>query len=617
MRVRRKTSCGAGARAGLAVIVTILGFGPPETAQAVTLAELDPGAELRVREVAIEGNESYWSRTLSGKIATAERPWWAPWRAHPELDPFTLEDDLERLRRFYESEGYWHVNVSHDLRIEARFVDVVIRIEEGARVETGAVRAGITDEPAGGEPLPEEISLQPGEPFTEAAYQRAEADLRRFYLERSYAQVEVERSAEVDLDRDLADASFLVTLGPRSVFGTTRIEGTRDVAPGLVEREIDWVEGESFGFEAIERTRNRLLALELFRSVRIGWEARAAEPSVVDVTVEVEEQPPRRVRIGVGYGTLDEFRTRFEWSHFNWLGDGRRLTAGLTLSTITREIASKLVQPHFGTRRTSGVLELRSGQDDEDTYALLGTHFLPRLEHAFGDTLSASLGWRLTWAKVSEVDAATAEAIGGLRREGFISGPTLTLAHDTTESLLDPKRGHVIALRAFQGESVWGSEYRYYKAAVEVKQYVEVLDDTVLAGRVMVGIGDTLGDPEDFPIFDRYFAGGQRSVRGYGRRRLGPLSVTDRPLGGLSLFEGAIELRRAVRGPLGAVAFFDFGQVSLDAYDVPVGDLDYAAGPGLSVATPVGPLALFVGFPFDPPAGDPGWTLHFSIGAFF
>ena len=68
---------------------------------------------------------------------------------------------------------------------------------------------------------------------------------------------------------------------------------------------------------------------------------------------------------------------------------------------------------------------------------------------------------------------------------------------------------------------------------------------------------------------------------------------------------------------LGVVGFFDFGQVSLDSFDLVPDDLRYAAGPGMTYDTAFGPLSLFVGFPLDRPSGEPSWRIHFSIGFFF
>jgi translocation and assembly module TamA len=52
-------------------------------------------------------------------------------------------------------------------------------------------------------------------------------------------------------------------------------------------------------------------------------------------------------------------------------------------------------------------------------------------------------------------------------------------------------------------------------------------------------------------------------------------------------------------------------------FDLPADDLEFAAGIGVLYTTPIGPLRLDLGFPFDPPRGDQSWQLHFSIGQFF
>ena len=65
------------------------------------------------------------------------------------------------------------------------------------------------------------------------------------------------------------------------------------------------------------------------------------------------------------------------------------------------------------------------------------------------------------------------------------------------------------------------------------------------------------------------------------------------------------------------VGFLDFAQVSLDRYDFVPDDLRYAAGPGISYSTPIGPISLFAGFPINRQFGEPPWQVHFNIGFFF
>jgi outer membrane protein assembly factor BamA len=279
--------------------------------------------------------------------------------------------------------------------------------------------------------------------------------------------------------------------------------------------------------------------------------------------------------------------------------------------------AINFVQPHFITPRSRAVVGLRQDREEEETYLLNASRFHPRFEHSFSRHLTGFVGYRLEYDHLDEIDAATIQALGNIEKRGVLSGPSIGLLWNTTDDLFTPTQGHILSVILDQAGKIWGGRFSFYKMTAEAKKYFLLGWETVLASRLKVGFADALGSDRNFPIFERFFAGGEKSVRGYGRRRLGPLSAADDPVGGLSLVEGSIELRRPIWGALGGALFLDFGQVSTRRFQFPVDDLRFAAGVGVSYLTPVGPLRLDLGFPFRPPRGDRAWQIHFSVGAFF
>ena len=593
----------------------------PRRASGVLLDALDPARQWHVQRIEFFGNKQFDSDELRSAVVTKERPWYRFWEERPVFDPVTFETDLERLRRFYESRGYYSTDLTYDLQVDTENSLVAIRfdIRESEPVLISAIDVDVRDEgqTQNPPPLPESLPIKRGDVFNEADYQKAEQALRAFLLDKGYAHVKTERKAEVDLDQRKVQIRYSIQPGPLAQFGDTEIKGTDTVEAELISRELTYKAGETYSLKKVVESREKLLALDLFSTVKVGPAETTGTPVVVPMAVEVAEKSHREIKIGVGYGTEDQFRSQFEWRHVNWLGGGRRLSVLAKYSSIAVSGAVNFVQPHFLTSETQGIINLSQVQEEEETYLLNASRFTPRLAHRFSPTLSGFVGYRVEYNKLNDVSAPTVESLGGLRKQGVLSGPSAGLVWNTSDDPFNPKKGEVISLAVDQAGEIWGGQYSFYKVTAEAKKYLEVGWQTIFASRLKLGLADAIGSSKNFPLFERFYSGGEKSVRGYGRRRLGPLSASNDPLGGLSLIEGSLELRRPIWKELNGALFVDFGQVSTRRFDIPVGDLQFSSGFGVSYSTPVGPLRLDIGFPFNPPRGDRPWQIHFSIGAYF
>ena len=582
----------------------------------IQLEELDPARQWRVEKIEISGNTKFSDTEILRELLTKVRPWYLFWEAESSFDPITFREDLERVRRFYEARGYYHTRLTYDLTADPQSGQVEVKIEvfEGPPVIVSEVHVEVS----GSSPLsPPQLPLKQGEIFVEESYRKGEEVLRNFFLEHGYAHVTTERRAEVNLDQDQASVWYQADPGPLSVFGETRVVGTDKVDSEIILRELSYQPGEIFSPAKIAESQAKILALDLFGLVRIVPKEVSGKPSVVPMEVQVSEKEAREIRVGIGYGTEDEFRAQLRWQHNNWLGNGRRLSLEAKYSSITTTGAITLVQPHFFSPRTRGILSLRQDREDEDTYVLNASRFNPRVEHGFTPQLVGFIGYRLEYDRLDKIGEAAIEALGSVRERGMLSGPNLGLVWNTSDGPLNPTKGEVVTFTFGQAGKIWGGQYSFYKVTTEAKKYLLLGWETILASRLKIGFAEPLGPEENLPIFERLYAGGEKSVRGYARRKLGPLDARGNPIGGLSLIEGSVELRRSIWGPLGGALFVDFGQVSTRSFDLPVNDLKFGSGFGLNYQTPVGPLALYLGFPFRPPRGEKSWQIYFSVGAFF
>ena len=107
-------------------------------------------------------------------------------------------------------------------------------------------------------------------------------------------------------------------------------------------------------------------------------------------------------------------------------------------------------------------------------------------------------------------------------------------------------------------------------------------------------------------------------MRGFNRRKLGPLDSEGAPLGGEALFETSAELRFPLFWRFRGTTFVDAGQVWPRIKDITADNIEVAVGSGLWISTLIGPLRGDLAYRLTyHETTQPRWVFHFSIGPAF
>jgi outer membrane protein insertion porin family len=588
-------------------------------AWALKVEELKAGKTFHVNKIVFKGNHALSGSELLSHMTTKERPFYLFWQKRPQFDPDVFSEDLKRLALVYQTHGYFQAQLDYDLKVDGDLVTPEIKITEHRPVHVQQVHIVVNRRRLPPKnPLYAQLKVKRGRVFDDTAYQASEVIVRDFYLNKNYAHATTQRWAEVNVSEDAVRIFYFVQPGVKGVFGKTRIVGTKEVAAHIVTRELTYSRGELFSQKKLDQTRDRLFKLGLFSVVNLTPQLDQENPRVVPIRLTVKERHRHSIDVGGGYNTQSQFIASFAWHDMNWLGGGRQLTATMRYSNIDSYARVTLTQPWlFNSRVTSGILDLGEDVQQVPPYTLFGTRFLPSIRYSFSDTTKAFIGYRLEYDKLSSVDPEVSLLLGGIKMSGILSGPQAGFTRDTTNDLFNPSRGYVLDLEAMEAGEIFGGNYNFYRFWGQIKFYQLLGWKTVLATRLKIGTGDSFGSLRNYPLFDRFFIGGEGSVRGWRYWMLGPHTPDDTPIGGLSDIEGSLELRRPIWQKLSGAIFLDSGQLSTHAYDIPIEDLDFSAGPALSYNTPVGPIRIDLGIPFQKPRGQTQWQVYFSIGQYF
>ena len=585
----------------------------------IATSDLDPSHHYKLEKIDISGEHAFSRDEIASVMTSKERPWYQLWKPLPEFSAQTLNDDLNHIQRFYQAHGYYNAHVSDDLTVLGDRIVLHITIKEGKPVRVVVLQTNL----APGAPSPQalEPSFKPpfkaGDIFEQQPYQELSQTLSNIYTGHSYAHAIVYRHAIVDVGRLQARVRYDVKPGVRCVFGNTSISGTRSVSPELVQEQLTYKSGEPFDSRKLAESRAAIVALNVFGAVDVVPKDDPSDPTVVPILISLQEGPKHTLNAGLGYNTQTQLNAMIGFNDYNFLGGGRQFSLTGTYSNVRSALDAKLLQPRFLSSRSSLALEASQQQQTYQTYTGNISGFDPHVDYKFSSWLTGSVGWRLEYLKFNSVNPSTIKAIGGFRRNGILSGPMFGLTFDNTEDVLNPQRGERVSLVANISDHSLGGDYRYWRTLVEARKYRLIGWRTVLATRLKLGLSDTLSKIGDVPLSERFYSGGEGSVRGYGLRRIGPLSESNDPLGGLSLIEVAVELRRPLFWKLDGALFFDCGQVATKPYDLRVDALQCGYGPAAGMNSPVGPINFYLGFPTQKPRGDSFWQFYFSIGQYF
>ena len=126
------------------------------------------------------------------------------------------------------------------------------------------------------------------------------------------------------------------------------------------------------------------------------------------------------------------------------------------------------------------------------------------------------------------------------------------------------------------------------------------------------GMVKEFGKSKYVPVYDRFFAGGANTLRGYVERHLGPLEG-GKPIGGNLLFLSNIELRRQLFWRFGITAFFDSGYLWRNIEDFHWRSVRASIGAGLQFFTPVGPLRVEYGYKLREEEDSKRGVFHLSL----
>lgn len=583
----------------------------------------------KIRNVAFEGNETLDEEFLLERMALKEVGWLEELITDNEPVLYSqelVELDLERLVRIYQSEGFLQAKATllpPKLNDEKETMKVNIKVEEGEPmiIDSVSIRflSGMehVDTDSLHKKLFRKLELVKGNRFRDQALENDIQYIENALKSLGYAYVITSYDLDLDLEEFTTGVYYAISPGPKTHFGETTIEGNKHVKTSFIRKQLSYDNGETYNKSELTETRQDLYRLQLFRVVSVlPQKNESKKEAPIPVNIYVEEAPRFSTRFGVGYGTEEKFRTFADLNYRGFISGARRINLYLNHSALKPyEVRLRWIQPQFLGLDGSISLNPFLLAKDEPGYQTHSYGINVPFRYIFTPSMNSTLTYYFedVEQRVEQGD----EELPDFEDDKFPytkSGIMLGSVFDNSTPTFSPEKGITVSGGFKLNGYVFGGTFSYTRLWGEFTAYHRI-GEVILAYRLMAG-GIASADSSGFiPVEDRFYSGGSNSIRGWARSQLGPKRQSGTPLGGKSIFETNFEVRHHLFWRLSLAAFIEAGNVWRSSYAYDLNDLGYAAGPGLRIETPIGPIRLDVGFPLWNQKKNPQFFI--SVGQAF
>lgn len=553
---------------------------------------------------------------------------------HAELQRYSELADLGRaelerllltapadLRQLLATQGYFSP------RVDVRLVEnadaprtVRIEIDPGPLAHVAGWRI-VLNGPAQDDPVAADQraallagwTLGEGRVFTQQDWDGAKQAALRQLTRHRYPQARITHSlADIDPERHEVLLRLEFDSGPPYRFGELRIEGSDRYEPATIERLLRLggvVPGEDYDEGLLQSAQQRLLEQGDYESVFVRIDT-DADPGAAPVEVSVREAKQQKLVLGVGASTDNGGRLSVEHLHHRVPGLDWRATNKLQLERDTRTLGAALDSPvdPQGWHWNLGAQLQR--QDDGSTITTSEqlkagrAQGARRLERQF--YLQYDRAQVHDRALAVQADAASSvSAHYGWTRRDF-------------DDLANPTRGQGLALELGAGLTLSQTPQPYLSSRLRWQAYRPAFEASDRPSRWSLRLeGGAVWSPDDgaVPATQRFLAGGEGSVRGYGLRDIGVPRSDGSVDPGRLLALASVEWQRPLwldgrRSDWETALFLDAGAVADRSQDL---SPKVGVGAGLRYRSPVGPLQLDLAYGLERRA----FRLHMSVGFLF
>ncbi len=562
--------------------------------------KIDEGPKVQVQQIVWDGNKAFSDGDLSGQMKDTKAHGWLSWLlGGGTYDESKFDDDAERVRQYLGDRGYARVVIgTPQLEVidttkdgKTRHIRLRIPIDEGEKYKIGKIEIS-GNKAIRTEYLQSVFDIKPGDTFSHKkiadGYQKAkDAYGANGYMDftmlpdLSFPGIDPETGRPIGPKppSPILDLNLRMTEGPQYFVNHIAFVGNTNTHDMVVRREMRVLEGGVFNAESLKESVRRINQLGYFKPIdekTIDQDV-AKTPGAdnkVDITLKVEEQNRNQISFGAGVSQFEGFFGQLSFQTSNFLGRGETVGVTAEKGSQAKDYEASFSEPYLFDRPISAgvsvykreyIYPLEFTQDSTGSTYTLGfpirSYTRGFLSYSYEDVLVKDINSAYLTPQVLARSPYLAASLlvdqGGRQRVGKISP---SLVYNTVNQPIFPTDGKRFTV-GFDFAGIGGNT-EYVATNLEAIWYHTLTSRTSLGLHAQVQYIRPFGSTHTLPILEKYFLGGEYSVRGFDIRSIGPRDPSSELVtGGNKTLLFNAEYMINVYGPVRLIAFYDAGQV--------------------------------------------------------
>ncbi|HEX7815324.1 autotransporter assembly complex family protein [Dyella sp.] len=508
--------------------------------------------------------------------------------------------------------GYYEPSVDGDIKQQGKNWQVTLHVTPGEPVKVTSVDVKL-DKTAASIPVirraQRAVERLKGQILNDGAYDGARDAVSGALTANGFLDARlVTHRVEVNRSEHSASIKLAWTAGQRYRYGTVHFEGSQ-FREGFLDRYVPFKSGDYFDQDQLLQLQQALNGADYFSVVNVLPEVDEKANGRVDVKVELAPAKRTIYTGGPFIGTDTGVGLRGGMER-RWVNDrGHKWKNELVVAQRLKTLSTLYTVPMPGQDQRSfnyGANFRDANTDTSKSRTLELVANETRLWHGWTRTVGLhALSGTFTVGQQANENENEAGIEHG---RSTLLYPEVSLSRKQADNPTFVRKGWGVNIYARSTVGTLASDTRFSQIAADAKWIRAFTRRDRLILRGAVGYTVT-GDFNALPPQLRFFAGGDRSVRGYGYQTIGPKNDYDRVIGGKNLLVASTEVEHYFTRNWGMAAFVDAGNAFNGTdYNPRIG-----AGLGVRWLSPVGMIRVDLGTPIND-AQRHGVELHLVIG---